>query len=87
MSTKWNVYKAVVLSILLYGAETWTIKATDLRPLTTFHNRCVQAILGTNCGENVLQLEICLKHLVCSGWLLIYYREMSPLVRSSWLYE
>ena len=39
-----------MLSILLYGAETWTIKAPDLRQLTTFHNHCVQAILGTNSG-------------------------------------
>ena len=31
VSTKRNVHKAVVLSILLYGAETWTIKAPDIR--------------------------------------------------------
>jgi len=48
VSTKRNVYKAVVLSVLLYGAETWTIKAPDLRRLTTFHNRCVRSILGVS---------------------------------------
>ena len=30
----------------LYGAETWTIRAPDLRQLITFHNQCVRAILG-----------------------------------------
>ena len=48
MSTKRNIYKVVVLSILLYGAETWTIKAPDLRQLTTFHNRCVRTIFGVS---------------------------------------
>ena len=48
VSTKRNVYKAVVLSILLYGAATWVIKAPDLRHLTTFHNHCVHSILGVS---------------------------------------
>ena len=44
--TKRTVYKAVVGSILLYGAETWTVKAPDVRRLNSFHNRCVRTILG-----------------------------------------
>ena len=42
------VYRAVVLSILLYGAETWAIKANILRRLDVFHNRCVGSILGVS---------------------------------------
>ena len=48
VSTKRNVYKAVVLPILLYGAKTWTIKAPDLHCLITFHNCCVRNILGVS---------------------------------------
>ena len=44
--TKRAVYKATVLSVLLYGAETWALKAEHVRRLTTFHNRCVRTILG-----------------------------------------
>ena len=44
--TKRAVYKAVVVSILLYGAETWTLKAPDVRRLNSFYNRCVRTILG-----------------------------------------
>ena len=44
--TKRTVYKAVVLSVLLYGAETWTTKAVHIRRLNSFHNRCVRSILG-----------------------------------------
>ena len=32
--------------ILLYKAETWTIKAPDARRLTAFHNGCVRSTLG-----------------------------------------
>jgi len=48
VSAKRNVYKAVVLSIQLYDAEMWTIKAPDLRRLTTFHNYYVWTILGVS---------------------------------------
>ena len=44
--TKRAVYKATVLAVLMYGAETWTLKAKQVRRLTTFHNRCVRTILG-----------------------------------------
>ena len=46
--TKRKVYESVVLSVLLYGAETWTIKAGSLRRLNGFHNRCVRSILGVS---------------------------------------
>jgi len=44
------IYKVVhmVISVLLYRAETWTLKASDVRRLTTFHNRCVHTILGVS---------------------------------------
>ena len=35
INTKRSVYTAVVISILLYGAETWTLKSPDVRILTT----------------------------------------------------
>ena len=44
--TKRAVYCAVVLSVLFYGAETWTLKAEHTRRLRSFHNRCIRIILG-----------------------------------------
>ena len=41
-----TVYRAMVLSVLLYGAETWTIKANHVKRLRSFHNRCIRTILG-----------------------------------------
>ena len=46
--TKKNVYRAVVLSVLLYGAETWAVKAESVRRLNNFHNRCVRTIMGVS---------------------------------------
>ena len=34
------------LSVLLYGAETWTLKAEQVRHLSSFHNRCNRFIFG-----------------------------------------
>ena len=41
IATKRLVYKAAVLSILLYGAETWTLKAPQIRQLNSFHKAAV----------------------------------------------
>ena len=46
LATKRAVYRAVVLAVLLYGAETWTMKAVHTRRLNSFHNRCIRTILG-----------------------------------------
>ena len=46
METKRRVYEAAVLSVLLYGAETWSIKAESVRRLSGFHNRCIRTIMG-----------------------------------------
>ena len=46
LATKRAAYRAVVLAVLLYGAETWTMKAVHTRRLNSFHNRCIRTILG-----------------------------------------
>ena len=46
VETKRRVYEAAVLSVLLYGAETWSIKAESVRRLSGFHNRCIRTIMG-----------------------------------------
>ena len=45
-ATKMRVFQTLVLSVLLYGAETWTITQKDLRKLRTFHVKCLRDILG-----------------------------------------
>jgi hypothetical protein len=41
---KGRVYKATVRAVLLYGCETWSLRAEDLRKLSVFDNRCLRSI-------------------------------------------
>ena len=40
--TKVQVFRAMVMSVLLYGAETWTVTQQDIRRLKTFQMRCLR---------------------------------------------
>ena len=58
--TKIMVYKAVILTTLLYGAESWVFYRRHLQILERFHQRCLRAILGihwTDFKSNVEVLE------------------------------
>ena len=46
LATKRRVNRAVVLAVLLYGAETWMMKAVYTRHLNSIHNCCIRTILG-----------------------------------------
>ncbi len=46
LKTKRKIYLACVLSILLYGAECWTLLRRDKKKLISFHHRCIRTILG-----------------------------------------
>ena len=46
LSTKLQVYRAVVVTTLLYGAETWVLYRKQIRLLERFHQRCLRSILG-----------------------------------------
>ena len=44
--TKRNVYRARVLSVLLYGSECWVPLRRDVKRLNSFHHRCISTVLG-----------------------------------------
>ena len=73
-ATIMRVFRTLVMSVLLYRAETWTITQKDLRKLRTFHMKCLRDILGVThcdelrnetilCGANEVPIEGQLKHL------------------------
>ena len=45
-STRVKVYKAVVLTTLLYGCEAWTVYRRHEKQLQQFHTRCLRRILN-----------------------------------------
>lgn len=45
---KGKVYMALIVSILLYGSECWTLNSTQRMKLVRFHRRCVRAMCRVN---------------------------------------
>ncbi|KER31617.1 hypothetical protein T265_02131 [Opisthorchis viverrini] len=44
LNLKGRVYQATVRAVLLYGCETWPIRAAEPRRLQVFDNRCLRTI-------------------------------------------
>ena len=44
--TKLKLYKALVVSILLYGCESWTMTAETSRRVQTFETKCFRRLLN-----------------------------------------
>jgi len=45
LTTKTRIYHALVQSVLLYSAETWSLLSTDSRALEAFHMKCQRQLL------------------------------------------
>ena len=58
LDTKLKVYRAVVLSSLLYGCETWTVYRQHLKQLERFHQRALRSILGIRWQDRVTNTEV-----------------------------
>ena len=43
--TKVRIYKAAILTILLYGSEVWNTTQTQMKRFAMFHHRCLRKIL------------------------------------------
>jgi hypothetical protein len=51
--TKIAVYRAIVISILLYAAETWTTYQHHINKLEAFHMRCLRYILNIKWSDKI----------------------------------
>ena len=58
LDTKIKVYKAVVLTSLLYGCESWTLYRKHTKQLERFHMRSLRAIMGIKWQDRVTNLEV-----------------------------
>jgi len=59
VSTKVAVYKAICLSILLYGCESWIPYRRHIKALEAYHVRCLQSILDIRWWHRKTHTEIC----------------------------
>jgi len=51
LKIKGKVYESLILSILLYGSESWCLTEESYRWLCSFHNRCVRAMCGVSMAD------------------------------------
>ena len=60
ITTKTNikVYRAIVLIILLYGCETWTVYQRHARKLNHFHTTCLRKLLGIKWQDKITDTEV-----------------------------
>ena len=58
IKVKCKVYRAVVLSALLYGAETWTIYRFQVKKLHAFMIRHIRQIMNISWRDRITNVEI-----------------------------
>ena len=58
LATKVSVYRAICLSVLLYGAETITIYSRHIKLFERFHIRCVREMLGLTWRDKVTHTDM-----------------------------
>ena len=58
LRTKLAVYRAVVITSLLYGCESWTLYRKQLKSLDQFHLRCLRKIMGISWKDQIPNTEV-----------------------------
>ena len=87
--TKINVCKACVISILLYGGESWSTYSTQEWKLQVFHLECVHRILGITWGKTMTFSQELVFHpcshshinAIYTGWVMFTGWKMSASLR------
>ena len=70
------LYRTIILPIVLYGCETWSLTLREESRLRVFENRVLRRVLGpkrdevTANGENYIMrsLVICTLYRILCGW-------------------
>jgi len=57
-TTKVKVYETLVLSVLLYNSETWTLKEEQIRRLKVFEMSCLRKLEGVTRRDRIRNEEI-----------------------------
>ncbi|KAI8510155.1 hypothetical protein Bbelb_125830 [Branchiostoma belcheri] len=75
-NTKLVVYKACILSTLLYGSEAWTLYSHQERRLNAFHMRCLRRILGISWKDRVPNKDVLAQAGMTSMYALLSQRRL-----------
>jgi len=75
-NTKIAVYKACVVSTLLYGSESWTTYTSQERKLQVLHLRCLRRILGISWQDKVTNNDVLSRAGIPSMYTLLRQRRL-----------
>ena len=64
---KIKIYRTIILPVVLYGCETWSLTLTDERRLRVFENRVLRRVFGPKRDE------------VTGEWRKLHNEELSDL--------
>jgi len=67
---KIKIYRTIILSVVLYGCETWSLKAREERKLRVFENMVLRRIFGSRREE------------VTGEWRRLHNEELNDLYSS-----
>jgi hypothetical protein len=65
-----RIYKSIILPVVLYGCETWSLTLREEHRLRVFENRVLRRIFGTNRDE------------VTGDWRKVHNEELHNLYSS-----
>ena len=68
---KINIYRTIILPVVLYGCENWSLTLREERRLSVFENRVLRRIFGPQRDE------------VTGEWRTLYNEELNDLHSSS----
>nr|VZI44325.1 unnamed protein product [Spirometra erinaceieuropaei] len=71
LNTKLKMYKAVILSTTLHGAETWTVYTRQARRLNHFHLSCLRRILRLNLQNRIPDTEVLERTGILSNYAIL----------------
>ncbi|XP_050707960.1 uncharacterized protein LOC126993145 [Eriocheir sinensis] len=74
--TKIQVYRACVVSTLLYGSESWTLRARQERKLNSLHMRCLRRILNITWQDKITNNTVLERAGMTSMFTLLKQRRM-----------
>jgi hypothetical protein len=69
-NAKVRIYKTIILPVVLYGCETWSLKVREEHKLRVFENRVLRRIFGPK------------RDGVTGGWRKLYNEELHNLYSS-----
>ena len=95
LDTKLRIYQTLVLCVLLYTTDTWTLLSGDVRD--AFHQKCLRQLLGIRWYDRVRNDEVLqrtsltsLSHLISRRCISVYlgmWLDLTTSHRQTWLFS